>query len=148
MQEDSFTRSSPGFLLLGQGPENSSHQPLRSLKAQRKWKETWHTVGTKELLPSQALWSTQCPTCLPQCFQSSLPRHAVALILHPYFTDKERSETTCPRSQSSPGMGQVLGHFLRLRDCALFPGQVLRVRARAVVLNWGNFTPQGTFGNV
>lgn len=50
MQEDTvFPLSSPGFQLLGQGPEKGSRQPLWSLKAQRKWKETWHTAGTKQL---------------------------------------------------------------------------------------------------
>lgn len=62
----------PGFQLFGQGPENGSRQPLWSLKAQRKWKETWHTVDIERAPPLPRLLRTH--KVLSDALSLSVPR--------------------------------------------------------------------------
>lgn len=97
MQEDTvFPRSSPGFQLLGQGPEKSSRQPLWSLKAQRKWKETWHTVGTNSSFLPGLLRAHRVQAL---CFQASKPPLVGSLNLSSLFYRCRKRKMNCLKQE-------------------------------------------------
>ena len=130
-----FPRSGPGFQCLGQGPENGSRQPLWSLKAQRKWKETWHTVGIRRAHKVQA-------GCLS--LFGSQPRWVAGSIVTTAILPIWKGVPKLPRSQSSSAWNKDWNPvFCDFRVCVLSLGGANRRGSLAVILSWGLFCSLG-----
>ena len=130
-----FPSGGPGFQLLWQGPENGSHQSLWSLKAQRKWKGTWHTADIRRAHKVRA-------DCLS--LFGSQPRWVAGSIVTTSILQIWKGVPKLPRSQSSSAWNKDWNPvFCDFRGCVLSLGGANRRGSLAVILSWGLFCSLG-----